>query len=273
MKSKIHEHQKNNKISVSKTLKTAFVFLLLTFTFSCSKDDEPTTTPVPEIRENRLIKEINDKTTKTFIYNSDKQLIKVIEIGDLNSGITQSIKNYTYIEGKITNKTEDFTGSQSFSFIYNYYYTNQKLASVYVQKRINGINYDFQTLTYNYETPNVIKQTDERLNGDKTLAVIDVINENITSVSYYTNVTFSNPAGILNNTNIYSNYDDKKSPYDYFTTKTLYNFPFSSNNNEGRYESSGVNINYTYEYNSDGYPISKKSSFDNKITTYQYERL
>ncbi len=252
-----------------KTLKTTFAILILLFAVSCSKDNEPTQEPVQEIKDNRLIKEINEKTTKIFAYNGNNQLTKVTELGDLGFGITQSIENYTYTDGKITKKTEDFTGSESFSFIYNYWYTNQKLSAVSVQKRINGINYDFQTLTYNYDTSNVIKQTDERLNGDKTLAVIDLVNDNITSVSYYTNVTFSNPAGVLNNTSLHTNYDNKKNPYLHLKS-ALYNFPISSSNNVGKYQSSNT-VNYTYEYNSDGYPTKRTAG--NVVTTFEYERI
>ncbi len=252
-----------------KSLEKTLAILTFLSIFSCTKNDDPTPTPVQEIRENRLVKEINDKTTKTFAYNNNNQLIKVTELGDLGFGITQSIENYTYTDGKITKKTEDFTGSESFSFRYNYYYTNEKLTAINVQKRVNGINYDFQDLTYNYDTPNVIKQKDIRLNGDTTLAIIDVANENITSVSYYTNVTFSSPAGVLNNTSLRTNYDTKKNPYLHLKS-AHYNFPFSSANNVGKYQSSNT-INYTYEYNPDGY--ATKQTAGNIVTTYEYERI
>jgi len=252
-----------------KTLKLKLAITLLSlFAISCSKDDEPNM--VPEIRENRLVKEIDNNTTKIFAYNSNNQLIKITVLGNLGSGLTQSITNYIYTDGKITKRTQDYTGSESFSYISNYYYANQKISTIVVQKRVNGINYDFQTLSYNFDTPNVIKETDERLNGDKTLAIIDIANENVSSASYYTNVTFSNPAGVLNNTNLYSNYDNKRNPYLYLKA-AYYNFPYSSVNNVGKLQYSNGNINYTYEYNSDGYPIKKTGG--TYVTTYEYERL
>jgi hypothetical protein len=250
-------------------LKNTFAILLVFFTFSCSKNEE-VPTPVPEIRENRIIKEINDKSTKTFQYDNAGQLIKITELGQVDSfGITQSITSYTYgFDGKVSVKTVELAGSSSAVFTYNYYYKlDGKLGYISVRRKLGAASFqDFADLVYDFTTTNVIKETDS---FNQRATIISISNGNVTGTSYYANVSTINPNGNLNNTNLYSNYDNKKTPYDYFSLKTSYNFPFTSKNNEGRYESS----NDTYQYNSDGYPISKKSSFDNKVTTYEYERL
>ncbi len=255
-----------------KTLKNTIAILIFIFMASCSKDNEPKQEPVQEIKENRLLKEINDKTTKTFQYNNSGQLIKITELGQVDAfGITQSITSYTYnFEGKISVKIEEFAGSASAVFTYNYYYgLDGKLGYIAVRRKLGAASFqDFADLVYDFTTTNVIKETDT---FNQKATIVNILNGNVTGTSYYTNVTSINPNGILNYTNLYSNYDNKKTSYDYFSLKILYNFPFTSKNNEGRYESSGVDINYTYEYNSDGYPTKRTAG--NVVTTFEYERL
>lgn len=248
------------------------LLILTVLTVSCSNDSDSETPH--EMKANRIVKEISENTTKTFAYNDQNQLIKIIEIGKIDAfGVTQSVKNYTYENGKVVQAQEDYTGSTSFTFRYMYGYDSEgRVYSMYVQKRVGSENYnDFTDIVFDYTTPNVIKLKDWRMDGNTSISILDVVNGNITTNSVYTNITNNNPNGVLNYTSLYSNYDTKKSPYE--SLPLIYNYPYSSANNLGKYESSGTTITYTYEYNADGYPVKKTSSFDNKSIIYEYERI
>lgn len=257
-------------MNIVKTLST-LLFLSLTL-ISCSNDDSNYTP-----KENRLVKETSDKTTKTFSYDESNQLSKIIEIGEIDSfGTTQSVTNFTYdSSGKIASKIIDYTGTNSFSFQYIYQYVGDQLSFCVVQRKIGNGSYFFLLKNvYNYSEPNKIIQMETRYDSEYneviTKSILNFANENLVDVTVYTNVTDANPNGQLNNTNLYSNYDTKKSPYDGLPLKL--DFPYSSQNNVGKFDSLNASITYTYKYNADGYPI-KKTASNNAVITYTYEQI
>lgn len=258
-----------------KTFKTILTLVILSLAvISCSKDEDTEYIA----KENRILKEISNKTTKTFSYNDANQLTKIIEIGEIDSfGTTQSVTNFTYdSSGKIDYKIIDYTGANSFSFHYNYQYLGEELSSLVVNKKVGNGSYSFFSQNvFNYSEPNKIIQTETRFDSEfneiTTKSILNFANNNLIDVAVYTNVTDANPNGQLNTTGLYSNYDTKKSPYDGLPLKL--NFPYSSQNNVGKYDSLNTSITYVYEYNKDGYPTKKTSSFDSSVITYTYEQI
>ena len=250
------------------------LLFLAVFAISCSNDSD-SETPY-EVKENRILKEMDDKTTKTYTYNGN-QLTKVIEIGDLGFGTTQMIENYTYgTDGKVTMVKSDYTGSASFGFRTSYTYNNVgKIDQIHIEKYTETSDYSYYIiLTYDYTTTNVVKRLEERIQeGSRTLTIYDITNGNPSSYSVYKNITPNTPNGQLSYTSLYSDYDTKKTPYT--ALPLVYREPSLFTNNPGKTQSSGSTTNYTYEYNDDGYPTKITMSYNNTTssTTYQYERI
>ncbi|MEO8237912.1 MAG: hypothetical protein ABI576_07365 [Flavobacterium sp.] len=265
-----------------KTQINKLILLIITiFAISCSNDENSESPPTHEVKENRLLKEINEKTTKTFTYDDKKQITKIIEIGDLGFGTTQSVTTFTYGNGSVVGMKIDYTGSSSYGFEYLYGFedeTHTTLLNTSVSRYTGTSAYSsFSSTRFSRPTPNVIEALEKRPDSnDKTLYVYDLANGNITGSSVYTGINFSNPNGQLNNTSVYSNYDTKKSPYT--SLPMIYNYPsfLTSVNNIGKSESSGNTVTYTYEYNEDGYPVKKTEKSSNgitRVTTFEYERI
>jgi YD repeat-containing protein len=257
-----------------KTIKNKFALVVFAlFAVSCSSDDN--NSPVHEIRENRITKEVDENTTTTFTYNASNQLIKIIEIGDLGFGTTQKVENYIYgTDGKVAEVVTDYTGSSSYGFKYAYSYNAGKLVTIIVKKYTgSGIYDNFSQIFFDYNTPNVVERAEFRQDGTTTRTVYSIANGNTTSYSVYTGVSANTPNGQLSYTNIYSNYDAKKTPY--AGLPLVFHEPYLFVNNPGQTQSSGSTVNYTYQYNDDGYPTKKTMSFNSTSTstTYLYERI
>lgn len=255
-----------------KTLKIWLMAATLIGLASCSSDDSQA--PL-EVRLNRITKEISANTTKRFFYNSDNQLIKTIELGDLNFGTTQAVENYSYdSSGKVSEVTVDYTGSSSFGFKHNYTYNSQgKVQSVTIKRYLGSGTYtNFSQLFFVYNT-NAVERQEFRADGTTTRTVYEIANGNTTSYAVYTGVSANTPNGQLSFTNVYANYDDKKLPYS--GLPLLFREPYFNTNNPGQSQSSSSTVNYTYEYNSDGYPTKITRSFNNTtdVVNYEYERI
>lgn len=260
-----------------KLIKNSFIlFLLALFVVSCSNDSDDVSPTPYQVRENRITKEISANTTKTYTYNANNQLIKIIEIGDLGSGMTQSVENLTYTNGVVSEVKIDYTGSSSYGFKYAYTYdTDGKLVVINVERYIGSAGYsNFSFVAFDYATPNIVERYEQRAaDSTATLTYYNLTNGNTTSSSVYTGVTANTPNGQLNNTTVYSDFDGKKSPYP--TGSLVYREPYRFVNNPGRSESSGSTVTYTYEYNEDGYVAKKTTSFNNTTNsiTYVYEKI
>lgn len=250
------------------------------FAISCSNESD-SETPPHEVKENRIVKEISEKTTKTFTYDDKKQITKIIEIGDLGFGITQSVTTFTYGSGTVVEMKIDYTGSSSYGFKYSYGFKDETHTTlldteISMYKGTSDYSY-FSSTKFSRPTPNIINALEKRADSnDKTLFVYDLSNGNITGSSVYTGINSSNPNGQLNNTSVYSNYDTKKAPYT--SLPMIYYFPtfLASVNNIGKGEFSGNTVTYTYEYNEDGYPVKKTEKSSNgitRVTTFEYERI
>ncbi len=254
-----------------KTLKKTITLLLIALSvISCSSDDSA---PY-EVKANRITKEITENTTKTFSYNSNNQLTKITDLGDLGFGTTQSVENYTYSGSLVSEITTDYSGSSNYGFKYTYIYDGDKVVAINIKRYLGAGTYDnFSQLFFDYSMPNKIERAEYRADGTTTRTVYDIANGNPTSYSVYTGVTANTPNGQLNYTNVYSNYDDSKTPY--AGLPLIFREPNLFTNNPRMTQSSGSTVNYSYEYNQDGYPTKKTTTFNSTTTTttYVYERI
>lgn len=250
------------------------VLLMAVFAVSCSSDEAAA--PF-EVRENRLLKEIGENTTKTYTYNANNQLIKITELGDLGFGTTQSVENYTYgADGKVTEVKADYTGASAFGFKYLYSYDSSgRIFAVSVKRYTGSSGYsNFSVIYFDYTNPNTIERYESRVaDPAASLTYYDIANGNTTGYTVYTGVTANTPNGVLNSTTLYSNYDTNKTPFE--GLPLLNHEPKLSVNNPRQTQSSGSVVNYTYEYNADGYPTKKTTAFNgnSSVVVYQYERL
>jgi YD repeat-containing protein len=254
-------------------LKKLILLSLSILAVSCSKDDNYVA------KENRLLTETNEISTKTFSYNSDNKLSKITDVGDVdNYGSTQAITSFGYdSNGNMTLKTIEYSGNVSYGISYAYAYNSDgQITSLSVSHAsANGSNSFISYSTFSYTNDSKITETlhttDGEYNDIITLLVYNYSSSfNLIDLSTYTNVSSTNPNGQLSSTSLYSNYDTKKTPYS--SLNVLLDFSYASKNNVGKYDISNSSITYTYEYNADGYP-TKKIASNNNVTTFTYEQI
>ena len=255
-------------------LKKLTLLSLSILAFSCSKDDSNYVA-----KENRLLTETSEISTKTYSYNSDNKLSKIIDLGDVdNYGSTQAITSFGYnSNGKMTLKTIEYSGNVTYGINYAYTYNSDgQITSLSVNHASsNGSNSYISYSTFSYTNDSKITETlhttDGEYNDIITLLVYNYsISFNLMDLSTYINVSNTNPNGQLSSSSLYSNYDTKKTPYS--SLNLLLDFSYASKNNAGKYDSLNTSITYTYEYNADGYP-TKKTASNNKVTTYTYQQI
>lgn len=243
-----------------KTLKNTFAILLLVFTISCSKNDEPTTptaTPVDAEVISLLTKTVDsdDGLTSTYTYDSAKRLINFKRNAVGNNPVKN--QNFTYNTDGLLNQ---ITNVPDGSIVSKYFYDADK--KVVKKEERNGID----VFNYTYSGNQVTEKY--AFNGVASWIQVYSYNTtgNVLELKSYDQITVANPNGSLSGTFIYT-YDDKKS-----SSKSLpkeYLFPKSNVNNVAteKYNSGAVYTN-NYEYNEKGYPSKRITTY---TRTFEYQ--
>jgi hypothetical protein len=242
-----------------KTLKKTFAILALIFTFSCSKDDNPTPQPTPVVAEviSLLTKTVDsdDGLTSTYTYDNAKRLINfkrnavgnnpaknqnftyntdglLDQITDVSNGSIIS-KNFYDADKKVIKKEE-----RNASDVFNYSYSGNQITEKYA---FNGVASWIQVYTYDAKG-------------------------NVLELKTYDKITAANPNGVLSGTSIFT-YDDKKNAS--LSLPIQYLFPKTNVNNEVsvKYNSAAV-VTTNYEYNEKGYPSKRITNY---TRTFEYQ--
>ena len=243
-----------------KTLKNTITILILVFTISCSKNDEPTTlttTSVVDDVVSLLTKTVDsdDGLTSTYTYDNSRRLINFKRTAVGNNPVKN--QNFTYnTDGLLDQITTVSDGS---IISKNFYDTDKKLVKKEERNGIDIFNYTYlgNQVTEKYA-----------FNGVATWIQVYIYNTigNVLELKSYDQITAANPNGNLSGTFIYT-YDDKKS-----SSKSLpkeYLFPKSNVNNvvTEKYNSGAVYTN-NYEYTEKGYPSKRISNY---TRTFEYQ--
>ena len=174
----------------------------------------------------------------TFTYNTNGSLAEFFE------SISQNKGKYTYNTDGTVNTQKEYSVSGATETLVNTY-TFTYVAGVVIQNYIYAPTGNGWRQEYKYNA-----------------------NGNLIEVKSYT-TTPANPAGTYSGVVTYGNYDTKNTPGSSFPA--AFSFPGYGKNNVGSIVYSFGTVNYTYEYNADGYPIKRIDG--TSISIYEYKRL
>lgn len=242
-----------------KTLKRTLAILALSIVCSCSKDDVAAT---PQATANEPVSlltktaDSDDGLTFTYSYDANKRLINLKSNG---SNINNPAKNQDFIynaDGTL-DKINNLLSQQIET---KYFYDADK--RIIKKEARNGAD----VYLYSYSGNQIIEKY---LFGgmDKWIQIYTNNSDgNVSELKSFNQITAANPNGLLSGTFIYT-YDDKKAINLAFPKQFL--FPNINKNNilTEKYNSNPV-YNYTYEYNTKGYPIKRITGY---TRTFEYQ--
>jgi len=287
------------KISI--ILNTLFLLLLI----SCSSDNDNNEL----INTNHLVKReyVSNNVNLEYRYNTNEHLIRIIDID--NQEDIDSETNFVYDSNNVVTRNFN-SNITNISSITNYSFNgNDKLLNAIsvINEPNNTINptvTNIQEFSYN---DNIITVNISSSVGDLVTVILEVnslglVNKMIKS-EYYTTITYDSNENISeiktfdNNDNLVDTseyiYDNKPNPF-YGQLKSIYlpiflssfsnadvgvygwdgyvgyDFPFLKNNITSISENGNLDRDYTYQYNSENYPINVIEIF-NGINAFEYD--
>lgn len=246
-----------------KTVIFALAVLSLSIS-SCKKDKD-----VPEVRKNLLVKQTYFENgapsiVYTYGYDANNRMTSFAFTGNASN----TPRNYSYTYNAAGALTEAFESQSSLKTRYSYNATGT--VSDLKEYQVSGAT---ETLVYTYIYSYAGGIISENLvyalpaNAFRNEYKYDV-KGNLAEIKSYT-TTVANPAGTYSSTLTFSNYDSKHSPRESFPAAMV--FTYTAINNPGTLVYPSFTINYTYEYNADGYPTKRIDGTNSD--TYEYRRL
>jgi hypothetical protein len=252
---------------------TKFLLALAFFSIiSCSKSSDDTTQNQPS--KMLLKKEYTNKYSKTYEYDSNNNLIKITQLGDVDPSITSGIETITYnSNGKIGTILREYIGTTNYSWKDSYTYQNDKVIQINMfKKNQNTGQFEaYQQDYYVYVSDNVFDINSFREVNYDYRTRYTLTNGNLTQIDQYKNITQANTQGTYDFTGVYSNFDAKNFIYSSLPKEYKYE-TFINSNNHGKFQSGNYVETLTYEYNADNYPIKKTDNLGN-ITNYEYTKI
>jgi YD repeat-containing protein len=245
--------------------KTGLPILFLIIFISCKKNDSP-----PQAAQKTLLTKATYSTAGvyTYTYDASNRLLTETYGGfGSNPAFTSTITNYDAL-GRVTEYIVDYvSASYPDQKAVNSYNASGKLERV-LFFNINGGALD-SYITFDYPTNKVVRKFYSNSNSliNSSESTFSGDGKNIIETKQF------NASSSLISTQVYSNYDTKKStsslfPYGYFYIEIGEN-NYQNFSNTNNITSVVTSTSLTYEYNSDGY-VTKRTSSTGSTTLYEY---
>lgn len=251
-----------------KTLKKTLLILSIILIISCSKDDEQVQTPKTQTT---LLSKINySPTTYTkFLYDESNKLIFEEQVSSngrvYNKTFVYSTKN------KISETIRKQTPGLNSIIKQTYSYDSQDRI-IEIKSFVSTANLpnDFvleYSDMFSYSTNNIEftrKNVQNNYSSQRTIFELNQ-NGNYTTVKYFSNMSATDPIGVLSTTSNLE-YDTKNNLFANIPSEYL--LSEKTKNNITKITNSGNSasvLNFSYEYNQDGYPIKR-----NDEVTFEY---
>jgi hypothetical protein len=209
---------------------------------SCSKD-ENNSEPVTPILVKKIINTyyVNDIETLTYKYDGNKIVSESSDGG--------FVANYTYT-GNVITKIEERVDNK-FQSSMEYTYNDSKVATAVLKRNYGGTISD----SYTYNTNGTVSYK-RSYDGVIYTGVLTIVNGNIVK-----NEVFQN--GSLSSTHTYE-YDTKNNPFKNvlgFNLLLDHDEDTFSTNNKTKDNTHNSNLELTFKYDSNNFPIEKKKNY------------
>lgn len=230
---------------------------------SCKKGSDDVVEPA---RKNLLTKRTDsDGLVFNYTYDASNRMVTWTR----SSNAFNPAQNISFTYNANGMLTEFFESNSSYrtKYTYNADATVSTKKSYSVSGAVETLN---DTYTYSYATGAVTENYVQASTGNGFRQEYKYDTKgNQTEVKSY-NTTTANPAGTYSGMVTYGNYD-AKNHYN-SSAPAAFLFPAPPKNNVGTIVYSFGTVNYTFEYNADGYPIKR---FENGtlVSTFEYTRL
>jgi len=230
---------------------------------SCRKNNDDVAEPA---RKNLVTKRTDsDGLVFNYTYDASNRMITWTR----NSNPLNPAQNisFTYNANGTLAEYFESNSSQRTKYTYNADATVSTKKNYSVSGAVETLN---DTYTYSYATGAVTENYVQAStgNGFRQEYKYDA-NGNLSEVKSY-NTTPANPAGTYSGVVTYDKYDTKN--YSHASAPAAFLFPASIKNNVGAIVYPFGTANYTFEYNTDGYP-TKRFENGTLISTFEYKRL
>lgn len=254
-------------------MKTISYFLRITMLsvilFSCKKDDTVTTATTPTPAQTTLLSKAIYSAVGTYDYTYDAQNRMKTETYSGNASNPATFTTFTGYDsdGKLTSFNVHYTAGVYTDYNVLISYNSSGRTDKQFIYNVSGPLLYYTTYTYagslvtvkQYNTAGTVTSTTEHTYGADGKNVVQ-------SKSY-------NGSGTLTSTTVYSNFDSKKT-IDGLTPLGYTTLPPSENNWQSYTRTNNstgavTNINTTFQYNADGYPVYRTADNGSTIE-YQY---